>query len=191
MSKITLAVDIDSIEELQNIIEYHNKMYEVLNSTEFPEADIHQKCLLKLTSGFGMSNALYEKFSKTIMKIYCNTLGKKIDFYIRHKSIGKIEDFIEAFKLNLENQFNLKKSELNNLNVPIQNYNELLSRFKNSYHRRNYYLHGDFRFDEVIDREIFESCILELMRLQIFTIKLLKNAFITELPNYLANCEEH
>ena len=179
-----------SLEELQNIIDYQRKIYNILIKLKFPETDVHPKKLLKLTSGFGVSNALYEKFSKTMMQIYCNIINNRIDYIIKYKSIAKIQDFVSELKLNLENQFNLKKSELD-LQMPIQDYNDLLARFKNSYLKRNYYIHGDFAFNESIDNNTFEEYVIEVMKLQIFTTELLKNAFIAELSNYILNCEEN
>lgn len=172
-----------SLDNLQLIINYQKKVYTVLNGINFEDQAIHQKKILYITSGLGISNSLYEKFSKALMQIYCNIINSTIDHYIRFKAVGKIKDLISNLNLNLEYQFNLKKNEFN-FQIPIQNYNELIERFSNSYLKRNYYLHGDFDLNENIDKNTFKEYVLEIMELQIFITELLKNALIYELPNY-------
>ena len=186
MNRISLQ---NSLEELQKIIEYENKIYDILCEIKLLDTDAHPKKILKLTSGFGISNALYEKFSKTMMDIYCTITNSKIDYIIKYKSTSKIEMLVKELKLDLEYHFNIKKNELT-LQIPIKNYNELLTCFNTSYQKRNYYLHGDFSLNENIDNNTFQEFVIEVIKLQIFTTKLLKNAFIAELTNYTLECEE-
>lgn len=177
----------NSLGELQDIIFYEKKLYNILEKIEIENFKSHQEKLLKIIGGAGLTNSLYEKFAKLLLKTDSELKKKRL---LRHpKNLSKVEILVSDLKLELGDSFNIKKIEINkkNKNFPISTYQELIERLKSAYEKRNHYIHGDFGLEEEISNKDFKTIILETIELQIFLTELLKIAFIRRLHSYEMN----
>ena len=167
--------------ELLEIINYNERILDILKGKDYFGNKSKEHNFLKIISGVGFINTVYEKFSKTLLNIYCSIKREKIDKYIKYKSLAKLEEFVGELNLNLENQYNLKnirKSiKYNNLD-----YRGMLQLFLASYRERCDYLHGDFDLEEKITLEKYNKSVIEILEIETIVMKMLRDTFVERIP---------
>ena len=168
-----MAIEYSSIETIESydsvFIKFNKK------SEEYNSLDNHSKLII-LVAGLGLTNSIHERFIKSIIyeytKIHDLSQRKKDKLVKLYKSPKGIRGFVNLFKLDLQEAFDLKKLEIPN-GFLINSVDNLI----------NNYLHGDFNFDDDIMFEVFKDNILDFQKIHSFTLKITRYSFVKNLSN--------
>ena len=171
----------ETIEKYDILFKYFEK-----DSTNYYSLNKNMQ-LIYLTAGLGLTNSIHERFMKSILIEYTNihslSKGKKKDFIRRYKSPNNIKDFISIFNLNLEESFELRKTEIQkDINI-IDSVESLLGRITIQRDIRNNYLHGDFNFSDDIVFEKFKEHIMDFQQIHSWSLKIIRESFISNLSS--------
>lgn len=170
--------------ELLDIINYNEKILNILKDKNYFENKSEEHNFLKIISGVGFINTIYEKFSRALLNIYCSIKNEKIDKYIKYKSLAKLKEFVKELNLDLENQYNLRNFKKDFLYKNLD-YNGMLQLFLDSYKERCNYLHGDFDLEEKITLEKYNRSVIEILEIENIVMKILRDTFIERIPNII------
>jgi len=170
--------------KLLEIITYNEKILNIIKDKEYFENKSKEHNFLKTISGVGFINTVYEKFSKTLLSVYCTIKNEKIDKYIKYKSLAKLKEFVLKLNLDLENEYNIKNLKRNMLYSRLD-YNGMLQLFLDSYRERCDYLHGDFDLSETITLEKYNKSVIEILEIETIVMKMLRDTFIAKIQNII------
>ena len=178
-----MAIEYSSIETIESydsvFIKFNKK------SEEYNSLDNHSKLII-LVAGLGLTNSIHERFIKSIIyeytKIHDLSQRKKDKLVKLYKSPKGIRGFVNLFKLDLQEAFDLKKLEIPN-GFLINSVDNLINILEIQRDVRNNYLHGDFNFDDDIMFEVFKDNILDFQKIHSFTLKITRYSFVKNLSN--------
>ena len=170
--------------ELLEIIDYNEKILNILRDKNYFKNKSKEHNFLKMVSGVGFINTVYEKFSKVLLSTYCSIKNEKIDKYIKYKSLAKLKELVKELGLDLENQYNLKNLKRSILYNNLD-YNGMLNLFLDSYNERCDYLHGDFDLKEQITEEKYNKSVIEILEIETVVIGILRDTFVQEIQNMI------
>lgn len=182
---------------LQEILDYQEKIFNFMRKKNFfIEEEPSEERLLKLISGLAIISSIYEKFTIRIVKIYCEIANKTENetrcIINNTKSMAKISKLIEELCLDVEETYKLLKLSNEDIldDILKSSYINLINHMNKVYKKRNSYVHGEFKINENIKKEKFEEYILDTFKLEMILLRVLKNAFISKVPDYLLEREE-
>lgn len=143
--------------------------------------------LIEMLGGLALTNSVHEMFIKSVLNDHRainefsnsknNTLIKLF------KSPKDLKQFIEKTELDLTSAFSIYREEIKEVAPEISEYGELLEILVNQRVIRNDFLHGDFSFEQPIQKTLFDNEVVKFQKIHYLLLKIINYSYIANSDN--------
>lgn len=152
----------------------------LMNESQYDKNN-HNKKLVYIVAGLGLTNSIHEKFIKCILaeysRLYTVSNKKREKLIRRYKAPKNIVNLAQDLELDLDEAFNLEKSSIQGKHAHITNVASILSVVSEQRDARNNYLHGDFDFSDAISYELYCQQVTDFHEIHNFIFKIFRYSF--------------